>query len=44
MAEHPRETMEQQVIRKDDGRYLIMYSFKPAGPKSPATDKGDSSK
>ena len=43
MAEKPRETMEQQVIRKDDGRYLITYSFKPAGTQTPATDKGDSS-
>jgi hypothetical protein len=43
MTDHPREKMEQRVIRKDDGRYLIMYSFKPAGPKAPAPDKGDSS-
>lgn len=43
MAEKPRETMQQQVIRKDDGRYLIMYSFKPAGTQAPAPDKGDSS-
>lgn len=43
MADHPRETMAQQVIRKDDGRYLILYSFKPAGPQAPAPDKGDSS-
>jgi hypothetical protein len=43
MAEKPRETMAQQVIRKDDGRYLILYSFKPAGTTPPAPDKGDSS-
>jgi hypothetical protein len=39
----PREEMAQQVLRKDDGRYLILYSFKPAGTQTPATDKGDSS-
>lgn len=41
MAEHSREQMEKTIIRKDDGRQLIMYSFKPAGEKKPARDKGD---
>lgn len=50
MADHPpdtrtppREEMTQQVLRKDDGRYLILYSFRPAGAQTPGTDKGDSS-
>ena len=42
MADKPRETMDKQVIRKEDGRQLIMYSFKPAGAKAPAKTQGDS--
>lgn len=41
MADEPREKMEKKVIRKDDGRQLILYSFKPAGAKAPQRDKGD---
>lgn len=39
MAETPREEMTKQVLTKDDGRMLILYSFKPATTQSP--DKGD---
>jgi hypothetical protein len=41
MAEQPREQMEKKVIRKEDGRLLIMYSFKPAGASAPAPKEGD---
>ena len=41
MTDKPREEMEKKVLRKDDGRQLIMYSFKPAGASKPAPDKGE---
>jgi hypothetical protein len=41
MADKPRETMEKTVLRKEDGRTLIMYSFKPAGAQAPAKTQGD---
>lgn len=39
MADNAREEMTKQVLTKDDGRTLIMYSFKPAKTQSP--NKGD---
>ena len=43
MSEHPREKMSKQVLRKEDGRQLIMYRFKPVGAQAPSpTSAGDS--
>lgn len=37
MQQASRETMEKEVVTKEDGRILIYYRFRPTGPEASQT-------